>query len=164
MILDSITQCFLLCNFFGHGFVLLLSILSLDSYLFANDSCLESLKVWSNFLLCCVVIQFNCCKHFFGSCVVHKTLCGKCHGRFHVFHYVCGLFALYHSLGIWTLKAPKNLECQGIKKKIAKTTQEEKGFVSTLKNIDKENYNNNIVGSNRSCTMPSPPLWWLVSS
>jgi hypothetical protein len=56
------------------------------------------------------------------------------------------------------------LECQGIKKKITKTTQEEEGFVSTLENIDKENYHSNIIGSSRSCTMPSPLLWWLVSS
>jgi hypothetical protein len=69
---------------------------------------------------------------------------------FTMWFYLC--FALYHSLGIRTLEGPRNLECQSIKKKITKTTQEEKGFVSTLENIDKENDHSNIVGSSRSCT------------
>ncbi len=93
--------------------------------------------MWS--ILSCLVIQFNFCKHFFCSCVVHKILCGKCRGGFLGFHYVIlFMFALYHSLGIWTPKRPRNLECQIIKKKITKTTQEEKGSISTLETLTRQ--------------------------
>ncbi len=134
--------------------------------------CLQMIHVWNHWkcdlIFYCVVLWYNLIvvniflvhMLYIRLCVASAMEGFMCFTMFVVLY----MFALYHSLGIWTLKAPKNLECQGIKKKITKTTQEEKGFVSTLKNIDKENYNNNIVGSNRSCTMPSPPLWWLVSS